>query len=106
RLQAHDCAAAAWSAERRGILDQIQDAHDLLWEVTCLNGRRPARPGEPPLPPTTDDPIYLDGRRLRATCLAILLSHGRQSLPRLHSLLHLYGYAVGNRRPGKALADA
>ena len=66
---------------RRAIFEQIQHTHDLLWDLDCFQGRQPARPGEPPLPPTSDEPTYLHGRRLRSTCLAILLAHGRRSLP-------------------------
>jgi hypothetical protein len=84
----------------------MQRTHDLLWDLDCYFGRRPARPGEPPLPPTSDDPIHLRGRRLRATCLALLRRHGRCSLPELHTLLHLHGYALASRTPTKALADA
>src|SRR5262245_27497523 len=105
-LRAHDQHAVDWSAQRRRIFDEMQRTHDLLWDIDCFNGRQPARPGEPPLPPTSDDPTYLRGRRLRTTCLAILARHGRLSLPELHTLVHLYGYAVANRSPGKALADA
>ena len=105
-LHEHDRAAVMWAEQRRRIFDEMQRTHDLLWDIDCFNGRQPPRPGEPPLPPTSEDPIYLYGRRLRTTCLAILARHGRQSLPELHTLVHLYGYAVANKSPGKALADA
>ena len=105
-LHEHDRAAVAWAEQRRRIFDEMQRTHDLLWDIDCFNGRQPPRPGEPPLPPTSEDPIHLYGRRLRTTCLAILARHGCQSLPELHTLVHLYGYAVANKSPGKALADA
>ncbi len=105
-LDEHDRSAVAWTAQRRHLFDQMQHAHDLLWDIACFNGRQPARPGEPPLPPTSEDPIYLSGRRLRTTCLALLRNHGCRSLPELHTLLHLHGYAVESRSPTKALADA
>ena len=105
-LHDHDQHAVEWAETRREILDQIQQTHDLLWDLDCFRGRQPARPGEPPLPPTSDDPIYLKGRRLRTACLALLRAHGRRSLPELHTLIHLHGYAVSSRAPTKALADA
>ena len=105
-LHEHDRAAVMWAEQRRRIFDEMQRTHDLLWDIDCFNGRQPPRPGQPPLPPTSEDPIYLYGRRLRTTCLAILARHGCQSLPELHTLVHLYGYAVANRSPGKALAEA
>jgi hypothetical protein len=96
-LHEHDRAAVAWAEQRRRIFDEMQRTHDLLWDIDCFNGRQPPRPGEPPLPPTSEDPIHLYGRRLRTTCLAILARHGCQSLPELHTLVHLYGYAVANK---------
>ncbi len=93
-LHDHDRSAVVWAEQRRRIFDEMQRTHDLLWDIDCFNGRQPPRPGEPPLPPTSEDPIYLYGRRLRTTCLAILARHGCQSLPELHTLVHLYGYAV------------
>src|SRR5262245_17339284 len=105
-LAEHDRHAVEWAEQRRRIFGEMQRTHDLLWDIECLIGRQPPRPGEPPLPPTSENPIYLKGRRLRTTCLAILARHGRQSLPQLHTLVHLHGYALSNRSPGKALADA
>ena len=105
-LHLHDQHAIEWNQQRRHLFQRIQHAHDLLWDIDCLQGRQPARPGQPPLPPVCDNPIGLHGRRLRTTCLAILRTHGPLSLPELHSLIHLYGYAIQNHHPGKALADA
>ena len=93
-LHLHDQHAIEWNQQRRQLFQRIQHAHDLLWDIDSLHGRQPARPGQPPLPPVCDNPIALHGRRLRTTCLAILRTHGPLSLPELHSLIHLYGYAV------------
>ena len=55
-LHRHDRQAVAWAEQRRRIFDEMQRTHDLLWDIDCLNGRQPPRPGEPPLPPTSEDP--------------------------------------------------
>jgi len=52
------------------------------------------------------DPIYLAGRHLRSTCLALLHTYGPTQLRELHALLHLHGYALAHATPIKALADA
>jgi hypothetical protein len=95
-------------AEQRSRLRrQVDDIRDVLWpREPSWHSRRPHPGGRGRLEPVSADAKALVGAGLRATCMAVLERHGTQSLPELHSLLHLYGYRIGGQRPVKDLADA
>ncbi len=89
------------------ILAELEAIREELWpRLDHHHARRPAPDGRPCVRPLPTEHLYLWGRRLRSTCLAILRRHGRLALADLHSLLHLYGYGVASNAPVKSLADA
>lgn len=93
---------------RAELVEQLRERRDILWpRVEQCHGRRPPVVDSPPLPPLVDKPTWLRGRRLRATCLA-LLRRERDPMPlrSLHAALHLHGYGIASPHPVRALSDA
>lgn len=58
------------------------------------------------LPPLSERPTPLWGRRLRSVCLALLRRAGPLILPEIHALLHHHGYRIDSSNPVKTLSDA
>ena len=89
------------------IFEQIQHTHDLLWDLDCFHGRQPAAAGR--AAPSADQ--RGTDLPLRTAAAVDLPRHPAGPRPPIaarapHASIHLYGYAVANRSPGKALADA
>jgi hypothetical protein len=102
-----DTELLAIAARRQRIRDDADTICDALWpREPWWHARRPNTIGITRLAPVCGNAKQLWGIHLRATCVAILERHGTQTLPDLHSLLHVYGYRIGGRRPVKDLADA
>ncbi|MGE0879368.1 MAG: hypothetical protein AB7L13_16925 [Acidimicrobiia bacterium] len=102
-----DVDLAERANQRREHLAAMNAAHYELWPtVPGVWGRRPRRPGEPPLAPIATSPDPVNGARLRYVCRCIVHRFGEVTLPDLHSLVHLYGYVIASNHPTKALADA
>jgi hypothetical protein len=107
RLGQIDGALLDLSQERRAIVDELRTVRDELYPtVPWCHGRRPPDMDCSPLAAVLQDAEDTSGRRLRATCLAILRRHGPTSLRELHGLLHRYGYVIQATRPVTALSDA
>jgi hypothetical protein len=108
QLRAIDRSLASLAKERRRLLDRLATQTDELWAgADWPGGRRPGTDSlDDALPPLPEDPKWLFGRRLRATCLRILQRCGPLPLRQLHALLHLHGFGVAGTYPVKALADA
>ena len=96
----------ALRAERRTHAARCHEIDATLAPILFAHGRRPTWDGRAALPPADADAEGLYGRRLRATCRALLEEHGRLSLLQLHELLHLRGFVVSHQRPVQALASA
>ncbi len=95
------------SRRRSALADRLAELREELWPTARYRrGRRPSATGRVELPPLPDRPTWLEGRRLRSVCLALLRRAGELSLPRLHALLHAHGYGVASTHPVKALSDA
>jgi hypothetical protein len=102
-----DRELAAIATRRAEIRDDADAIRDALWpREPWWHARRPNAQGATRLAPVCASARQLWGIHLRATCIAILERHGTQTLPDLHSLLHIYGYRIGGRQPVKDLADA
>lgn len=95
-------------ARRAELVAELRERRDQLWpRVEQCHGRRPPAVDSPPLPPMVDKPTWLWGRRLRATCLALLRREGKpMALRDLHAALHLHGYGIASEHPVRALSDA
>ncbi|MGD9750201.1 MAG: hypothetical protein AB7W59_04300 [Acidimicrobiia bacterium] len=94
------------SRQRRSMARELKQQRRRLWPNLSRRGRRPGPDGANQLPPLPADAHRLWGRRLRATCRAILSRLGTATLPELHAMLHRLGYAIASGNPVKALADA
>jgi hypothetical protein len=102
-----DRQLVAVAERRQRVRDDADTIRDALWpREPWWHSRRPNAIGTTRLAPVCGNAKQLWGIHLRATCVAILERHGTQALPDLHSLLHVYGYRIGGRRPVKDLADA
>ena len=108
QLRGIDRSLAALAKERRRLLDRLAARTDELWTwADWPEGRRSGTDSlDDALPPLPEDPKWLFGRRLRATCLRLLQRCGPLPLRQLHALLHLHGFGVAGAHPVKALADA
>lgn len=103
-----DDELAALANRRAGLVARLAELREELWPVALWRrGRRPSICGENSLPPLPADVTWLEGRRLRSVCLALLRRAARRlSLSHLHALLHAHGYGIDSSYPAKTLADA
>lgn len=106
-LRQLDAEADGLIARRKEVRATLRQIRNQLWPVVpTTRGRRPPIVDARPHPPIDDDPDWLKGRRLRATCVSILRRRGATSLEDMHAALHLGGFAIESPRPVQALADA
>ena len=95
------------AGRRRGLVKELQSRRVLLMPVLSRGGgRAPVGDGLVCLPPVDLEAPALWGRRLRASCVALLGGAGELSLSELHVLLHLSGFRVDSSQAVKALSDA
>ncbi len=107
RLDDLDREIVAIAQRRAQLASRLAELRDRLWPPSHRHrGRRPSPTGERELPPLPERPTWLEGRRLRSVCLALLRRVGPLTLPRLHALLHAHGYGIDSAHAAKALSDA
>ena len=95
------------AGRRRSLVKELQSRRVLLMPVLSRGGgRAPVGDGLVCLPPVDLEAPALWGRRLRASCVALLGGAGELSLSELHVLLHLSGFRVDSSQAVKALSDA
>ena len=88
------------AGRRRSLVKELQSRRVLLMPVLSRGGgRAPVGDGLVCLPPVDLEAPALWGRRLRASCVALLGGAGELSLSELHVLLHLSGFqSIAPRR--------
>ncbi len=106
-IEAVDEQLALWAAHRRRLVAELQEHRELILpKLSKLSGRRVMPDGNVYLGPVPDDVPALWGRRLRASCMRLLMASGTLTLTELHVLLHQHGLRIDSAQPVKALADA
>lgn len=106
-IETVDEQLALWAAHRRRLVAKLQEHRELILpKLIKLSGRRVMADGNVYLVPVPDNVPALWGRRLRASCMKLLMASGTLTLTELHVLLHQHGLRIDSAHPVKALADA